>query len=360
MESTYHRDWTLIKCLKKGIGIHHGQLPRAISQYIIFLFNRGFLNFLICTSTIIEGVNTTARNIIIWDKKLGNNNYDIFTFNNIAGRAGRMFEHFVGNVYVFNKKPEGDNLQLDFLLFNQDKADNNLLLSLDKDVLSDKSRKRIEKIDIKPLNNEIIKKISIDKEKAVEFSKNIKEEDLQSILQPINPYNMNFDSIKILCELIWRLFPNPSQLANNSARTSDQLAFYINTLKNKKMSYDIDDYHDTVDKKINNFTAFQRNWAQHHIPSALNSMEIIINHLFPNKNIDFKSLVNAIENLYSHRFLIILDEYGLPIQIGEKYKKSIVADNFEGTITNLENLNIDNFKGFEKDIFEFVKEGLKK
>ena len=62
-----------------------------------------YLKYLFCTSTIIEGVNTSAKNVVIFDNKKGLNLIDFFDYSNIKGRSGRMMEHYVGKVYNFNK-----------------------------------------------------------------------------------------------------------------------------------------------------------------------------------------------------------------------------------------------------------------
>lgn len=80
IKANYHEDWILPNCLKKGIGIHHGKIPRAIAQKNIKLFNEEKIKYLICTSTIIEGVNTKAKNVIIYDNKIARSKFDYFTF----------------------------------------------------------------------------------------------------------------------------------------------------------------------------------------------------------------------------------------------------------------------------------------
>ena len=59
LAENYHEDWVLTKALKKGIGIHHARIPRSVSQYLLDLFNQGKIQFLVCTSTLIEEVNTS-------------------------------------------------------------------------------------------------------------------------------------------------------------------------------------------------------------------------------------------------------------------------------------------------------------
>ena len=105
MEKEFHPDWVLPRSMKRRIGIHHGRLPRSLGQYVVRAFNDGRIGVLICTSTLIEGVNTKAKNVIIFDNTIAKEKLDFFTFNNIRGRSGRMFEHFVGRVFLFHDPP---------------------------------------------------------------------------------------------------------------------------------------------------------------------------------------------------------------------------------------------------------------
>ena len=65
----YDPNWIVCDALRHGIGIHHGGVPRALQQYFIRLFNARKIPFLVCTSTIIEGVNTVAKNVIVYDRR---------------------------------------------------------------------------------------------------------------------------------------------------------------------------------------------------------------------------------------------------------------------------------------------------
>ena len=144
LSDQYSPDWNFVKAIKKGIGMHHGQLPRAISNYVVRLFNDGDLRFLVCTSTLIEGVNTKAKNVIIYDNKIATRKVDYFTFNNIKGRSGRMFRYFVGNVYLFDKPPHDELPFVDIPSLTQSKnASDNLLLQLDESELTEESKIKI-------------------------------------------------------------------------------------------------------------------------------------------------------------------------------------------------------------------------
>ncbi len=94
-----HPQWSVVRALEKGFLIHHGQLPLGIRMLELSLFNDDSSNYtrLICTSTLLEGVNTTAKNIIITKpSRTYNQTFDAFDFYNLVGRTGRLFQHYLG------------------------------------------------------------------------------------------------------------------------------------------------------------------------------------------------------------------------------------------------------------------------
>jgi len=103
LERVFGKDWIVLRALKCGIGIHHGFIPKYIQKEIISLFNNGVLVALFSTTTITEGVNTTAKNIVITSAKKGTKPLKQFDAKNIAGRAGRFHKHYVGRVLSIDK-----------------------------------------------------------------------------------------------------------------------------------------------------------------------------------------------------------------------------------------------------------------
>ncbi|MBQ6667969.1 MAG: DEAD/DEAH box helicase family protein [Bacteroidales bacterium] len=96
-------NWIVVKALKKGIGVHHGLIPKYIQKEIIELFNKGFIRVLLSTTTITEGVNTTAKNVLVLSSKKGDKPLKKFDALNIEGRAGRFLQHYKGIVYSLDK-----------------------------------------------------------------------------------------------------------------------------------------------------------------------------------------------------------------------------------------------------------------
>lgn len=142
LRENYQQDWVLADLVERGIGVHNGRMHRCISQLqvVIFEHEKGF-DSIISTSSIIEGVNTSAQNVIIWKSKLGRNNLKDFTYKNIIGRGGRMFRHFVGHIYLLDAPPKQEDTQLqiefpDTILGGLDETQ-------DRDSLNDRQIERI-------------------------------------------------------------------------------------------------------------------------------------------------------------------------------------------------------------------------
>ncbi|MCT3761619.1 helicase-related protein [Elizabethkingia anophelis] len=100
ISNNFDKDWVVVKALQKGIGIHHGLVPKYIQKEIISLFNNDKLSVLLSTTTITEGVNTSAKNLIVLHSKKGDKELKKFDAKNIAGRAGRFLHHYSGRVIV--------------------------------------------------------------------------------------------------------------------------------------------------------------------------------------------------------------------------------------------------------------------
>ncbi len=134
----------LVHTVRFGFGVHHGRLPRAIASQMVRMFNQKDLPVLFCTSTLIEGVNTAAKTVLIFDKTINREDYDFFTYSNIKGRAGRLGEHHVGQVYLFNAPPEHESTEVVPTLFgDQDDAPDDYVVHLDEQEVTRRTDTRV-------------------------------------------------------------------------------------------------------------------------------------------------------------------------------------------------------------------------
>lgn len=99
-----HERFLLARYLERGVAFHYGDMPLILKTKIERLFKIGEIKFLVCTSTLLEGVNLPCRNIFIRNPKKGSNSQDmtLADFWNLAGRAGRWGKEFQGNVFCID------------------------------------------------------------------------------------------------------------------------------------------------------------------------------------------------------------------------------------------------------------------
>ena len=153
-------EWSLAKELQYGVAIHDGSLQKHMGASIIKYFNEGRLKCIFCTSTIIEGVNTSAKNVILFDEKKGGSEIDFFDYSNIKGRSGRMMEHYVGRIFNFCRIPIQNRIVIDIPFYEQDPEilTDEILINIKKEDIKQEVRNRYDQIEALPADLlEIIK-----------------------------------------------------------------------------------------------------------------------------------------------------------------------------------------------------------
>jgi len=113
-----HKNYSLIKCLKKGIAYHYSHIPATVRTEIEQLASDGKLKYVFCTSTLLQGVNLPTKNIILFNPTKGRGKPMARSdFLNLIGRAGRLKQEFQGNIWCVEpnewdeKSYEGNRLQ---------------------------------------------------------------------------------------------------------------------------------------------------------------------------------------------------------------------------------------------------------
>ena len=242
------REYTLVKCLRKGIIYHHGSVPDSIRGYIEFLFAKmPEIRYVITSSTLLEGVNIPASRLFIMNNKKGRSSLNGSAFKNLIGRICRFSE-------VFDNK-NGSLKKLEpeiYLVFDKyyDKR-TNIKNFISKVMKIDKTEN--DKVDNVLLENTIIDTDSknIELNKAKEFLENYEEgvidnyskrltktpvgkscvlnnvnefdifeceEDLQREIESYKEYYSKNNDSNILIEQIYKLFI--SNISNDSDNNS--------------------------------------------------------------------------------------------------------------------------------------------
>lgn len=145
--------WLPSIMLKNEIGIHHGSLPTFMRKYIENMYNSNNLNTILCTSTLLEGINTPTNELIVYDSE----NLTAFEINNLIGRVGRLGKFKTGNIFLFNKELEKDIIGEDKYETIEIIAEDNkisdieevIYLLKDKSLLDERQSKIIKELDEK-------------------------------------------------------------------------------------------------------------------------------------------------------------------------------------------------------------------
>lgn len=368
LKYNYHPEWILPNCLEHGIGIHHGKIPRAIAQKCINLFDEGKIKFLICTSTLIEGVNTKAKNVIIYDNKIARNKFDYFTFNNICGRSGRMFSHFIGNIYLFHEPPVAELPSIEFPVFSQsDDVPNELLINIDDEDLKDNSKNKLKKyFEQKILSKEVLQRNSwIDLDKQIKLSEYIDKN--ISHYYPYLKWDQypNNNQLKLACILIWNILIDSKKMIYGVS-SGKQLHFRINQYRqagnikqfisviaeNKKTREELND-------SIELAFDIQRYWINFQFPRFLKSLGDIANCVFKKNNLelcDYSYFANLVECYFMSTYVIPLDEYGLPIPISCKIGNILtIPSNIDEALVRLKSFK-PKAELFSNVEYDFIRE----
>lgn len=99
-----HSDYPLVKSLEKGVAFHYGDMPSIVRSGVESLFKSEKITYICCTSTLLQGVNLPAKNIIIENPKSGDDPMSRPDFLNLSGRAGRLLQEFHGNIWCLNSR----------------------------------------------------------------------------------------------------------------------------------------------------------------------------------------------------------------------------------------------------------------
>lgn len=334
MATNYHPKWRAAKALRAGIGVHHGQIPRALGHYIVSAFDRGEINFLVCTSTLIEGVNTKAKNVVVLDQTIGAETpIDLFTYNNIRGRTGRMGAHISGRVYVFEEPPAPPLKEVDIPILSQtEEAPPDLFLGVESEHVETGPRQRLDDMLAEsPLDRSVFEASPTvglrDQLKLAAAIEGLPEEKAALIswggLYPLS------EQIRPIFELVFEeVFGNKRQ--KNSpfgAVSAGQLVLWIDRLGNSSYSvprildeqvkYAEENDHNP-DDFILSFLKFLRSGLSFEAPRWLRAADAIQRAILPRFGLppgDYEPYIGKLENLFLPYPLAALDEYGVPTEL---------------------------------------------
>ena len=327
LAENYEKNWSLTHIVKKGMGIHNGRLHRSLSQIQIKLFeDEDGLNNIVSTSSIIEGINTSAQNVILWKNKDGNPKLNSFKYKNVIGRSGRMFKHFVGNVYLLDKPPVDDETQLTI-----DFPENSI-----PDVDDEEYKHELTK--------EQIAKIVEHKEKMYQilgkdvYNQLIKEDIFQSKRELIEKIALDMVENSASWNGLAHLNSTPDKWDNplfkiidlQSGKWDIKHGDFVSFIKILSHNWNktIPELIYSLSKhsiKIDMFFQLERN-STFKLSALLGDINILQKIIFKHKKIDISSFISKLSHAFLPSVVYQLEEYGLPRMLSKKIHHSKIID----------------------------------
>jgi hypothetical protein len=87
-----------------GIFPHHASVPSGLRLAVEFGMKTGDIRFVVCTSTLAQGVNLPIRYLIVTGVYQGGDRMLVRDFHNLIGRAGRAGMHTEGSIIFADTK----------------------------------------------------------------------------------------------------------------------------------------------------------------------------------------------------------------------------------------------------------------
>lgn len=378
IKANFHQEWVVVKSLEHGIGIHHGLVPKYIQKEIINLFNDGVLNILFSTTTITEGVNTSAKNLIVFDHKKGKKDLKKFDAKNIEGRAGRFMYHFSGSVLIIDKKFDEIVNSEDIGIKHKNYDENSPKDQIDYFITDDKYLTSVhiaEKIEL--LNQIAQRQIPVElfnAYKVINYSDKIRLYDLinslsdiqnkkiKKLISSINgeKVKIDFDGFDEIVSLLSSIVHNVdllNMMTRKKKSDFDQKEHFIITfLLNAYLTYGfkglvdykIDIQGKDIDKSMQESSRFVYNTLKYQLVKYLGVFNILYKYVRStkeNSEIGIDKLLAKLEYNAFSKIGKIASDYGVPYKIVEYY------DNLESNPKHSELIQ-SKFDNFERKSFE--------
>lgn len=108
-KKTVNANYSMCNVLKVGVAYHHGKLPMHVRRTLEKAISKKIINNVICTTTLMQGVNMPAQNVIIRNphlytrKQRHSKELTSYEMSNLRGRSGRLLKDFIGRTYVLDE-----------------------------------------------------------------------------------------------------------------------------------------------------------------------------------------------------------------------------------------------------------------
>ncbi|EKO3471078.1 DEAD/DEAH box helicase, partial [Vibrio fluvialis] len=321
-------------------------------------------------------VNTSAENIVIYDNRNGTPKVDSFTHKNISGRAGRMGQYLVGNVFCLEKLPEKESQIVNLPIGQQDDdSPINLLAGIQPDHLSEQSNHNLLQFTkTSDIPIEIVRKHSSYDieilEQAYELIEELSVIDMEQISIITKPKRYQ---LEILTRFIKKVESRALSRQQLHYEDSDELY-------NKLRAYIYADSHTSYIRSQISYI-YNANWSasirsnatdreltvvrnifKHAVARAIALLQDLLNYKFVSNGLEPKAnlgwLLHIFENSHLPASFSALEEMGIPIETLEKLVTNRLSEVDIDILVRYLRMNLKYFEQLNSVDKMFIKQAI--
>lgn len=266
--------------------------------------------------------------MILWRNKNGQPKLNDFTYRNIIGRGGRMFKHFIGNIFLLEKPPveEDNQLNIDFseeLAAHVGENEYSKQLSPDQiakiiaykeemsELLGEENFGRLQQGNaFDDSDSTVVLKVTRALHDSPEKFNGL------AYLNSENPLNWKPSLYSVLKVIPGYVGAAYSEVVEFICVIANNWHYDFPQLLEQLAIYDIG---------IDKFFDLERK-ASYKLPALLKEINRVQQELYPERNVDISSFIAKVSNAFLPPNVFILEEYGLPRMISKKIHDSGFID----------------------------------
>ena len=377
IDKNISEDWDLKRLLNFRIGVHNGELPRHVVTSQLAYFEEKILDVLFVTTSLIEGVNTSAKTMFIFETKKAKTKIDFFDYSNIKGRAGRMNKFFTGDVFIFGDIPTEEDFKIDVPFVEQKEISDEVLVNLDDDI-KEEHNNRVDNIkkNIPEDLMELIKKNVIN----IAGQKNLYRyiEDNYQILMPTLIWSGIPDYLQLSKSLylVYRFLESENINVKYTNMLASRSLSMVNSVSLKKVINEHGNYLFSEERKKKNITSdnistieknakekaireilrFARKDAGYKIPKLLNVLRTIQEYVYSKHQLpfgDYSYFSARLENEQVDERLRMFIDFGVPTSAIRSISK-VIPGHLESETDIINYIKI-NFQSISQNLIEYEK-----
>lgn len=251
-----------------------------------------------------------------------------------------MLKHFIGKIFLFNAPPPVELPCIDMPGISQsDEASSALLLSIDEEDRTDRSRERLRDVTEQTVLSEktMRQNAGVDPEAQIRLAEHLMGLTRSELTKlQWTGQAPNWGELGPVIDLIWEYIPPQKGQRSHMATSARQLTFltlqlagcdgdikqFIAKISNRdETDVPPEKRAEVLDERVEEAFDFIRFWIDHNLPTLIRALSRIAGEVLPQRSLvpgDFEAYASRMEAGFLNPLLLTAEEYGIPVQVSKK------------------------------------------